>query len=107
MGGRARALWSLAAVGAIGVVTAVCLVAVWRSPHRSDLATYGAFAVALIALAAGWIAWALRAGSRQASGIVPGKELGRLSDLLAGAVGQEWTRAAGEQKLLEPEPIPM
>jgi hypothetical protein len=31
----------------------------------------------------------------------------RLADLLAGAVDAEWTRAAGERGLLEPEPIPV
>ena len=39
--------------------------------------------------------------------MVSGQELGRLADLLAGAVDAEWTRAAGERGLLEPEPIPV
>ena len=39
--------------------------------------------------------------------MVSGQELGRLADLLAGAVEEEWTRAAGERGLLEPEPIPV
>ena len=43
----------------------------------------------------------------QGSEVVSGQELGRLADLLAGAVDEEWTRAAGERGLLEPEPIPV
>lgn len=104
---RARGLWPFVAAAAIVVVMVAGLVTVWRSPHRNDLATYGAFAVAVIALAAGWIAWVWQAGSQQADKVVSGQELGRLADLLAGAVDQEWTRAAGERGLLEPEPIPV
>jgi len=57
-------------------------------------------------IAAGWIGWVWRARS-QGSEVVSGQELGRLADLLAGAVDVEWTRAAGERGLLEPEPIPV
>ena len=37
----------------------------------------------------------------------PGRNSGRLADLLARTVDAEWTRAAGERGLLEPEPIPV
>jgi len=58
-------------------------------------------------IAAGRIALAWRHKSGRGSGVVAARELGRLADLLAGAVGAEWTRAAGERGLLEPEPIPV
>ena len=106
MGGRVRGLWPFAAAGAIMVVTAAGLVAVWRSPHRADLESSVGFALSVGGIAAGWIAWVWRA-RRQGRGVVSGKELGRLADLLAGAVDADWTRAAGERGLLEPEPIPV
>lgn len=52
-------------IAAVGIAAAALgvLIAVWRSPHRNALATYGAFAVAMVALALGWIARAWRAGT--------------------------------------------
>ena len=105
--GRARGLWPFAAVGAIAVVTAAGLVVVWRSPHRADLEGFAGLAISVAGIAAGWIAWVWRHRSSQGSEVVSGQELGRLADLLAGAVDEEWTRAAGERGLLEPEPIPV
>ena len=81
------------------------LYAVWRSRHRSDLATYGAFAVAVVPLLAGWIAWAWRARTRPATSAAAGGELDRAADLLAVAVRTQWERAAGERGLAA-EPIP-
>jgi MFS family permease len=107
MGGRARNWWPFAAIAAIVVVTVAGLYLLWRSPQRTDWEGFGALAIPAAGVAAGWIAWVWRARSRQASGVVPGPELGRLADLLAGAVDEQWTRAAGERGLLEPEPIPV
>ena len=107
MGGRVRGLWPFAAAGAIVVVTAAGLVAVWRSPNRAALESSVGFALSVGGIAAGWIAWVWRARRQQARGVVSGEELGQLADLLAGAVDAEWTRAAGERGLLEPEPIPV
>ncbi|HEX4657182.1 MAG TPA: hypothetical protein VH307_07340 [Streptosporangiaceae bacterium] len=92
---------------ALAVAAAWVLYAVWRSPHRNDLATYGAFAVALVALAAGWIAWALRARAKRDGGTPDLRDLDHLADLLAEAVRKQWENAAGERGLLEPEPIPV
>ena len=100
-------MWPFAAAGVIAVVTVAGLVAVWRSPHRADLEGFAGFAISVAGIAAGWIAWVWRQKSSQGSEVVSGQELGRLADLLAGAVDQEWTRAAGERGLLEPEPIPV
>ena len=106
MGGRARGLWPFAAAGAIAVVTVAGLGAVWRSSHRADLEAFAGLAISVAGIAAGWIGWIWRARS-QGSEVVSGQELGRLADLLAGAVDVEWTRAAGERGLLEPKPIPV
>ena len=107
MGGRARGLWPFAAAGAIAVVTVAGLAVVWRSPHRADLEGFAGLAISAAGIAAGWIVWVWRHKGSPGSGGVSGQELGRLADLLAGAVDQEWTRAAGERGLLEPEPIPV
>jgi len=73
------------------------LYAVWRSPHRSDLAAYGAFAVPVVALGAGWIGWAWHRATRiPAARNMGGGDLDRVADLLAEAVCEQWNRAAGE-----------
>jgi hypothetical protein len=105
MSGRVRGLWPFAATGIIAVVTVAGLVTVWLSPHPAELEGFVGFALSVVGIAAGRIAWVWRQKSSQGSGVVPGNELRRLADLLAGAVEQEWTRAAGERGLLEPEPI--
>jgi hypothetical protein len=107
MSRRARGLWLFAAVGVIAVVAVAGLVAVWRNPHRTDLEAFGGLAIPVAGITASWIAWIWRHKDSQGSGVLSGQELGRLADLLAGAVDQEWTRAAGERGLLEPEPIPV
>jgi MFS family permease len=107
MSGRVRGVWPSAAAGVIAVVTVAGLVVVWRSPHRADLEGFVGFAISATGVAAGWIAWVWRHRSSQGSGVISGQELGRLTDLLAGAVAEQWTRAAGEWGLLEPEPIPV
>ena len=107
MGGRVRGLWPFVVVGAIAVVTTAGLVAVWRSPHRDELEGFAGLAISVTGIAAGWMAWVWRARSQQASGAVSGQESGRLAELLAGSVDEEWTRAAGERGLLEPVPIPV
>lgn len=104
MGDKGRRPWPTAAIVVIALSTLAVLYAVWRSPHRSDLATYGAFAAAVVALALGWIALAWRARTRKdnAAG-----ELDNVANLLAVAVKDQWTQAADEQGLLAPGPIPV
>src|SRR5262249_33659957 len=98
--------WQVIVGVAIAVVTLWMLYAVRRSPHRSDLAAFGAFAVAVVALALGWIGWAWRARANAASATT-GKALDDRADLLAEAVRQQWERAAQERGLVIPEPIPV
>ena len=101
-------MWPFAAAGVIAVVTVAALVAVWRSADRADLEGFAGFAMPVAGLAAGRIAWVWRQKSRQGGGeVISGEELGRLADLLAGAVNKQWTRAAGERGLLAPEPLPV
>lgn len=105
--GRRRTPWPLLLAAAIAVAALLVLYAVWRSPHRTDLSTYGAFAVALVALAAGWIGWAWRRRQKQDGGTLGPRELDELADQLAEAVRKQWEDAASERGLLWPEPIPV
>jgi hypothetical protein len=82
------------------------LVAVWRSSHRSDLATYGAFAVALISAICACIAWVRRLRTSRAALVIAGQDLDRIADLLAAAVQTQWERAASERGLAA-GPIPV
>jgi hypothetical protein len=107
MSRRTRGLWPFAAAGAIAAVTVAGLTTVWRSSHRADLESFAGLAISAVGIAAGWIGWVWQHRGSRGSGEVSGEELGRLADLLAGAVQQEWSRAAGERGLLEPEPIPV
>jgi hypothetical protein len=91
-------------VAVIVLIALWLLYAVWRSPHRSDLATYGAFAVAMVALVVGWIAWAWRRG-RPGVAATDAQDLDRVADLLAEAVRRQWDLAAGERGLAGTDPI--
>ncbi len=106
MRGRLRDWWPLAAIAVIVAAAFYLLYVVWRSPHRSDLATYGAFAVAIVALAAGWIGWAWRRARTSPAALTPvGEDLDHVADLLAVAVQKQWTVAAGERGLTGTDPI--
>ena len=109
MRGKVRELLSLivivaAVVGAVGWGYSV-----WRSPHRNDQATYGAYAIALAVLAGSMIAGARRwhANIRRESAPPTTAELDELANRLAEVVKDEWTRAANDRGLLVPEPIPV
>ena len=60
---------------------------------RLDLSAYGDFAVGLVTLAVGWIAWAWR--KRTATD--EDEDVSHLADLLAIAVSQQWTREADKR----------
>jgi hypothetical protein len=101
---KARSLWSAVLVVAV-VAGAIWVVwVVWRSPHRSDLATFGAFAAAVVTIAAGQIAWAKNLGGGRRGGDSQQWTLDRVADLLSAAVKEQWTRAALDRRL-QPEPI--
>src|SRR5579863_28118 len=104
--GRLRKWRSLGAVTAIAVAVGWLLYLVWRSPSRDDLATYGAFALPVVALVAGWYARAWRKGKAAGTADEPDSgELDRTADQLAVAVQAQWEKAAGERGLTEVDPI--
>ena len=77
---------------------------VWQSPNRDQLATFGGFAVAIIVPAASLIAYLTKIRRPETAA---GRPLGELADALAGAVMEQWSRAALERQLVQPEPIPV
>lgn len=103
---EARGLWPVVVVAAVVGGTLWLVYAVWRSPHRNDLATFGSYvaAVAVVAVALITRAWEVR--TRQSGDALQATELDELSDLFARAVKDQWTRAAADRGLLQPDPIP-
>jgi hypothetical protein len=105
--GRLRILWPVLLAAIIAVAGGWALYNVWRSPHRNDLATYGAFAVGLFALAGTWIAWVWQKRAKRDATTSGSQDIDQIADLLSGAVGKQWEQAASERGLLWPEPIPV
>ena len=103
--GKARRLWPMAAIVVVIALAGALVWVVWRSPHRSDLSTFGAFAVAVIVAVASLVVYLAKV--RQAGDAGRGRPLDELADSLAVAVTEQWTRAALERRLLQPEPIPV
>ena len=95
----------MAAIVVVIALAGALVWVVWRSPHRADLSTFGAFAVAVIAPAASLVVYLTKV--RQAGDTGRGRPLNELADSLAVAVREQWTRAALERQLLQPEPIPV
>ena len=106
MRGRIRGWWPLAAVAPFVIGAFWLLYVVWQPQRRIDLATYGAFAVPVVTLVAGWIAWAWRATTNPAGPAAASRDVDRVTDLLAMAVQAQWQRAAGERGLVA-QPIPV
>jgi hypothetical protein len=102
--GKLRYVWPIIAL-MIAAATFWVLIVVWHSPHRNDLATFGAFAVALVLPAAGWITSAWRRRTAQGDEARTDQALDRFADVFAQVVNEQWTRAAGARRLLEPEPV--
>jgi len=73
---------------------------VWRQPRRDDLATFGAFAVAVAVYPTDLLHRALQAKSRQRRNAIDERAVNRLTGLLADAVQEQWTRAASDRGLL-------
>jgi hypothetical protein len=96
---RRGPVWATA--GLVVAMTCV-LYAVWRSPHRDDLATYGAFAVAVFAAVPGLSAWVRRRSSGKTAG---SEDLDRIVGFLAVAVRAQWEKAAIERELDGTDPI--
>jgi hypothetical protein len=105
--GRVRRLWPTIAAVVLMAAALSVLYSVWRSKDRIDLAIYGAFAIALMALVLGWIAWVWRVGNPKADLSAESRDLDARADRLAEVVLDQWTRSATERGLLTPEPIPV
>jgi len=103
---RRHSLWPVAAIIVIVVGTIWLMWVVWRSPHRSDLATFGAFAAAVVTIAASLIAWAKNADAKRDRDKRQQRTLDDTADLLGWAVKTQWTREALERRL-QPELIPV
>lgn len=103
----ARGLWLVVVVAAIVGVTLWLVYAVWRSPHRYDLATFGSYVAAVAVASVALIARAWEVRNRQRGSDLQAAELDQLSDLLARAVKEQWTRAAADRGLLQADPIPV
>lgn len=93
------------AIVAVVAVSGAVVWAVWRSPQRNDLSTFGAFAVAVIVPVATLVVYLMRL--RQTAETARTRPLDEVADSLAVAVTEQWTRAALERRLLQPEPIPV
>jgi AAA domain len=78
------------------------LLVVWLSSDRMDWATYGAFAVAVVAIVPDVFAWARRNSPGSATS---DEELSRVLKGLAVAVRTQWEKAAGERGLTGAVPI--
>jgi hypothetical protein len=95
----------MVAIVVVVLVSGAVILAVWWSPHRIDLSTFGAFAVAVIVPVATLVIYLMRLGP--AAGTALTRPLDEIADSLAAAVTEQWTRAALERRLLQPAPIPV
>jgi hypothetical protein len=105
VGGKARRWLKVAAKIVIIAVAGTVVWRVWQSPHRDDLSTFGAFVVAIVALAVSVPGFLPKNWPWVDSGQVRTPD--ELADSLADAVKIQWSRAATERRLLQPEPIPV
>ena len=95
----------MAAIVVVVAVSGAVVWAVWRSPQRIGLAAFGGFAVAVIVPVVSLVVYLARV--RAAGDTGQGRPLDEVADSLAVMVTQQWTRAALERRLLQPEPIPV
>jgi len=100
-------VWLVIVVIAIAGVTLWLVYAVWRSPRRDDLATFGSYVAGIAVVAAALIARAWETRTRQLGNVLQAAELDQLADLFAVSVKDQWTRAATDRGLLRPDPIPV
>jgi hypothetical protein len=95
----------MVAIVVVVLVSGTVIWAVWRSSQRADLSAFGGFAVAVIVPVATVVIYLTRL--RQDAETAPTRPLDEIADSLAAAVTEQWTRAALERRLLQPEPIPV
>jgi hypothetical protein len=95
----------MVAIVVVVLVSGAVILAVWRSPQRNDLSAFGGFAAAVIVPVATLVIYLTRL--RQDAETAPTRSLDEIADSLAAAGTEQWTRAALERRLLQPEPIPV
>ena len=95
----------MVAIVVVVLVSGTVIWAVWRSSQRADLSAFGGFAAAVIVPVATVVIYLTRL--RQDAETAPTRPLDEIADSLAAAVTEQWTRAALERRLLQPEPIPV
>jgi hypothetical protein len=98
-----RKSWPVVAMIGTAAATSWFALFVWRSPHRNDLAAFWSFVAAIVTIALGLLG-SLRTISRRDDGDRE-KVLNGLADSLAEVIKDQWTRAAADRRLLQPEPI--
>ncbi len=103
---KVRGLWPVGVILVIIIILGVWMWKIWRSAQRTDLATFWALHVAIIAVATPLIIY-LAKKTRQPGDSGSSRTLDDIADRLAAAVKDQWTRAAAERRLLQPEPIPV
>jgi hypothetical protein len=105
---KPRILWPAVLVVAVVAGASWLVWVVWRSPHRSDLATFGAFAAAVVTIAAGQIAWAKNVGARRRGGESQPRALNHIADLLSGGgQGSADPRRLGSEAAAGADPCPV
>jgi hypothetical protein len=106
--GRER-LGNWRALGVVAVIAAIVgwlLYLLFQSKSRADWSTYGAFALPVALLVAGWLGWAWRKGKASPSpGTADGEALDHAADQLAAAVLAQWRQAAEERGLTGADPV--
>ncbi|MBO0802293.1 MAG: hypothetical protein J2P25_04370 [Nocardiopsaceae bacterium] len=100
-----RRWWPLGAVIVITAGGVVLLYLLFRSPHRTDQATYWAVPLAVVAIVDSWLVRAWQKGKTWSSGAVSGAMLDDAVDQLASAVRKQWGEAAKDRGLTGAAPI--
>jgi hypothetical protein len=95
----------MAAIVVVVAASGALVWVVWRSPQRSDLATFWASAATVIVPVVSLVVYLAK--FRKAGDDRRARPLDEVADSLAMVVTEQWTRAALERRLRQPEPIPV
>lgn len=105
MAQKVRRRSSLVAIILIAAAAGVLLEMIWRSPHRTDLATFWSLVIAIGAALVPLATFLAKRGQLDAAG--RRERIDLMADALAEATKEQWARSATERQLLYPEPIPV
>jgi hypothetical protein len=103
MGGIFRRKLPVTLIVVFVAIAGAVLWAVWRSPHRDDLSTFGAFAAAVIVPLISLCVFIAKFEKRTSSG--QGRTPSELAERLAQVVGDQWGDAAQHRHLQPPIPL--